>query len=226
MVTYSLTNVMSTDFWDWERRHPDSAVKEFAIQSPIIVVNTGLIDDDFTISALFPVARIARPSRVFKNTTRKATTAATAMDAVCDPSLHRGIFQNILHHGKHRICTVHVDQGRASHHCYVNRIQSCIHNNSRKQTVYSHFCLQKSGYKTRTDSGKHCWYRYGVFHDEGCSGRYPSEGKNRYNCCAGTVAVVVAFLVVFLKTRLGLAIRATGNNADMVKSLLNLKATV
>ena len=32
------------------------------------------------------------------------------------------------------------------------------------------------------------------------------------------VAAVVAFLVVFLKTRLGLAIRATGNNADMVKS--------
>lgn len=32
------------------------------------------------------------------------------------------------------------------------------------------------------------------------------------------VACVVAFLVFFLKTRLGLAIRATGNNADMVKS--------
>ena len=36
----------------------------------------------------------------------------------------------------------------------------------------------------------------------------------------GAIAVicVVAFLVAFLKTRLGLAIRATGNNADMVKS--------
>lgn len=32
------------------------------------------------------------------------------------------------------------------------------------------------------------------------------------------VVCVVAFLVFFLKTRLGLAIRATGNNADMVKS--------
>lgn len=32
------------------------------------------------------------------------------------------------------------------------------------------------------------------------------------------VALVVIFLTVFLKTRLGLAIRATGNNADMVKS--------
>lgn len=36
----------------------------------------------------------------------------------------------------------------------------------------------------------------------------------------GLIAVicVIAFLVFFLKTRLGLAIRATGNNADMVKS--------
>lgn len=32
------------------------------------------------------------------------------------------------------------------------------------------------------------------------------------------VACVIVFLVFFLKTRLGLAIRATGNNADMVKS--------
>lgn len=32
------------------------------------------------------------------------------------------------------------------------------------------------------------------------------------------VVIIVVFLVKFLKTRLGLAIRATGNNADMVKS--------
>jgi putative ABC transport system permease protein len=32
------------------------------------------------------------------------------------------------------------------------------------------------------------------------------------------VTIVVVFLVHFLRTRLGLAIRATGNNADMVKS--------
>lgn len=32
------------------------------------------------------------------------------------------------------------------------------------------------------------------------------------------VALVVAFLTVFLRTRLGLAIRATGNNPDMVRS--------
>ena len=32
------------------------------------------------------------------------------------------------------------------------------------------------------------------------------------------VILVVAFLTVFLNTRLGLAIRATGNNPDMVRS--------
>ncbi len=32
------------------------------------------------------------------------------------------------------------------------------------------------------------------------------------------VAIVIVFLVIFLKTRLGLAIRATGDNPDMVKS--------
>ena len=43
--------------------------------------------------------------------------------------------------------------------------------------------------------------------------------KGRTDIIVALIAVaVVAFLVVFLKTRLGLAIRATGNNADMVKS--------
>lgn len=42
----------------------------------------------------------------------------------------------------------------------------------------------------------------------------------QYDLVVAAIAVilVVAFLVFFLKTRLGLAIRATGNNADMVKS--------
>lgn len=44
--------------------------------------------------------------------------------------------------------------------------------------------------------------------------------ENRYVLIVVTiaVAVIVAFLAFFLKTRLGLAIRATGNNEDMVKS--------
>ena len=46
----------------------------------------------------------------------------------------------------------------------------------------------------------------------------PVVGKSDILVALIAVAAVVAFLVVFLKTRLGLAIRATGNNADMVKS--------
>ena len=46
----------------------------------------------------------------------------------------------------------------------------------------------------------------------------PLKGRADILVALIAVAAVVAFLVVFLKTRLGLAIRATGNNADMVKS--------
>mgnify|MGYP000190575552 CR=1 FL=1 len=46
----------------------------------------------------------------------------------------------------------------------------------------------------------------------------PLKGRSDIIVALIAVAAVVAFLVVFLKTRLGLAIRATGNNADMVKS--------
>lgn len=46
----------------------------------------------------------------------------------------------------------------------------------------------------------------------------PLAGQSELAVALIAVACVVAFLVLFLKTRLGLAIRATGNNADMVKS--------
>lgn len=46
----------------------------------------------------------------------------------------------------------------------------------------------------------------------------PLAGQTELVIALIAVACVVAFLVFFLKTRLGLAIRATGNNADMVKS--------
>ena len=62
---------MLTDFWDCARRHPERAVNELDTHSPIIVVITGLIDDERTISGLFPVALIARPILVFKNRYRK-----------------------------------------------------------------------------------------------------------------------------------------------------------
>lgn len=46
----------------------------------------------------------------------------------------------------------------------------------------------------------------------------PLKGRTEILIGFIAVALVIAFLVLFLKTRLGLAIRATGNNSDMVKS--------
>ena len=46
----------------------------------------------------------------------------------------------------------------------------------------------------------------------------PLKGRGDIVVAFIAVAIVVVFLVFFLRTRLGLAIRATGNNADMVKS--------
>ena len=46
----------------------------------------------------------------------------------------------------------------------------------------------------------------------------PLKGRGDIVVALIAVIIVIAFLVFFLRTRLGLAIRATGNNADMVKS--------
>ena len=66
-------------------------MKELATQRPTIVVNTGL-----TISALFPVALIARPSLVLKKNTRKTITMATAMKATTiSPLPFNGVLFNV-----------------------------------------------------------------------------------------------------------------------------------
>ena len=46
----------------------------------------------------------------------------------------------------------------------------------------------------------------------------PLEGKQTLIISAIAVVLVILFLSLFLKTKLGLSIRATGNNPDMVKS--------
>ena len=46
----------------------------------------------------------------------------------------------------------------------------------------------------------------------------PLAGQYKLLVALIAVALVVAFLALFLRTRLGLAIRATGNNPDMVRS--------
>ncbi len=46
----------------------------------------------------------------------------------------------------------------------------------------------------------------------------PLQGKQTLLVALAAVALVILFLTLFLNTRLGLAIRATGNNPDMVRS--------
>lgn len=46
----------------------------------------------------------------------------------------------------------------------------------------------------------------------------PLEGQQSLVVAAVAVILVILFLAAFLNTRLGLAIRATGNNPDMVRS--------
>ena len=77
-VTMPVPISMLTDFCDCASKQPERAVNEFATQSPTIVVNTGFIDEERTMSGLLPVARIARPSFVLRKTERKITTRATA----------------------------------------------------------------------------------------------------------------------------------------------------
>ena len=69
---------MLTDFCDCVIRQPESAVNAFATHRPTIVVNTGFIDEERTMSGLLPVARIARPSRVRRNSDRNTITSSTA----------------------------------------------------------------------------------------------------------------------------------------------------
>ena len=46
----------------------------------------------------------------------------------------------------------------------------------------------------------------------------PLAGQYRLLAAAGAAVLTAGFLVLFLRTRLGLAIRATGNNPDMVRA--------
>ena len=82
IVTIPDPMVTFTDFWLWANKHPERAVKDEEIHSPIIVVKAGFIDEDFTMSGLSPVALKDRPNLVFKKNERKRTTKATKIKAV------------------------------------------------------------------------------------------------------------------------------------------------
>src|SRR5699024_4431671 len=59
---------MSQLFWYWLWRAPARPVRALARQRPAVMVNPGLMLEARTMSALSPVARMDRPSRVPINT--------------------------------------------------------------------------------------------------------------------------------------------------------------
>ena len=73
MVTMPVPMFISTAFCDCASRQPDSAVNEPAMHRPMMVVKAVFIDDERTMSGLLPVARMARPRRVFKNSVSRTT---------------------------------------------------------------------------------------------------------------------------------------------------------
>ena len=81
MVTMPEPMSMLTDFWLCASRQPESAVSAFAAHRPMIVVTIGLMEDERTMSGLLPVARMARPSRVLRNSPSSTAASAAASSA-------------------------------------------------------------------------------------------------------------------------------------------------
>ena len=70
-------------------------------------------------------------------------------------SFQRCTFQCFFHHGKYRLCSVHIDQGGTSHHCNIHRIKSRINDNSCKKTVNTQLCLKYGCHKARAYTCSH-----------------------------------------------------------------------
>ena len=84
MMTMPVPRLMSAVFWYWASRAPDRAVRALARHRPTVMVKPVLMELARTMSGLSPVARMERPSRVFRNSTsstaaRIAAAAAGAM---------------------------------------------------------------------------------------------------------------------------------------------------
>ena len=77
-VTMPLPRLMSKLLPCCAMRQPERAVKLFEMHRPTVVVKTGLMEEERTMSALLPVARMERPSFVLRNAHRKRRTSATA----------------------------------------------------------------------------------------------------------------------------------------------------
>lgn len=78
-VTMPVPISMLTDFCDCASKQPESAVNALEMHRPMMVVLTGLMDEERTMSGLLPVARIARPRRVRRKSPKTTATSTTVM---------------------------------------------------------------------------------------------------------------------------------------------------
>ena len=62
-------------------RQPAKAVMALDRHRPMVIISAGLMEEDLTMSGLLPVARMDRPSRVFKNSSSRTTITATKSSA-------------------------------------------------------------------------------------------------------------------------------------------------
>ena len=74
MMTMPLPRLISAVFWYWARSAPDRAVQALAMHRPTVMVKEVLMELARTMSGLSPVARMDRPSRVFRNRASRIPT--------------------------------------------------------------------------------------------------------------------------------------------------------
>ena len=86
-VTMPVPRLMSQLLFTSPVRQPASPVRELATHSPTVMVKAGLMEEARTMSALSPVARMDRPSRVRKKSAT-STAAAAKMAASTTRVLH------------------------------------------------------------------------------------------------------------------------------------------
>ena len=81
MVTMPEPISMLTDFCAWASRQPERAVRLLEAHRPTSVVKAGFTEEARSISILSPVARMARPSRVRRNSVSSTSASTTASSA-------------------------------------------------------------------------------------------------------------------------------------------------
>ena len=74
MTTTPVPRLRLLDIWYWASTPPARAVRPLARHRPTVMVKEGSMEEAETMSRLSPVARMERPSWVFKNSASSTPT--------------------------------------------------------------------------------------------------------------------------------------------------------